>query len=635
MHSFRRAASRTLRLVTIALHAPSLLCLLVALFAVAGCQRGEKSCRYYSLVLERAESPDDKRRALEDIKRLPTKDQLKCDDDKVFERFAGKAGMQDNKFRPLLVETMENVGRTGGKLRVRIEKLLVGGLKFNDTAGQIAGVFRTWRLESADTRDPWLPAKETAAGLADAIRRPNAGGAQAGQIRSQLVEALFLAVPDPKDRGLYEDLLIELADTDPAQQSVEVNIKALQYLAELHTQKDQAFDAYVHGLFLHDAARAETFMAGRLALATIPRDKVAKKALDIFQRKDTVFEAWAKNVGLFDWEWQEGPKLAQVLSDVHAPETALVLVQAAAKPIDASETGTPKSFTAVMKALPWQGYITSRIQLTMWALAALGAGIPEDAGGEIAKAAANSALAVEQRTMPLIGLAISGAPHAWKNVLDGYQKTAEMERPDLLTPLAYALDPENLADWDKIVGEDKSEGVTKGREDPVTVDRVKVVRDCATATAAAGDEPAKQAALLQCYVGFLKTGTPMQQEKAAIGVVHLGARGVDAVPVMLEAFNKSDPTAVTIRQILMAGLKNCAKPEHMKAIYDVQQLQVVHGPAVQVWLWEFDVLLNHLFQAAGGKVPMPVNTPNPGNIVPEPAAPGAAPAGAPAPQPAK
>lgn len=602
--------------------------LLLVLPALA-CQRGEKSCRYYSLVLERAEAPDDKRRALSDLKRLPTKDQLKCDDDKVYARFT--KAMDDNKFRPILIDTMENLGRVGGKIRDRTEKLLVAGLKFGDTAGQIGTVFRTWRLESSDTRDPWLPAKATAKGLADAIRRPNSGGAQQGQIRAQLVEALFLAVPNPADRAEYEELLIELADTDPAMQSVEVNIRALQYLTEMRTKKEGAFDAYVHGLFQKDAARAETYMAGRLALATFPRDKVAKTALDIFTKKDTRFEAWVKTAGMFDWEWQEGPKLAQVLSDVHAPSTALALVQAVAKPVDVTDAGVPKTFTVINKALPWSGYLTSRFQLAMWALAAMGNEIPADAVAEIAKTSLSSGLAAEQRTLPLTGLAISGSALAWPTILKVFTDAAEIEKAEFLTALSYALDPEHLAEWDKVVGGDLSEGVKTGREDPVIIDRLKVVRDCKAAQDGGPDEATKQTSLLTCYVGFMKnSGNPTQTEKASINLLHLGARGADVVPILLEAIKTSEPTNATLRQVALAGLKALAKPEHMKAIYNVQQLDVSRGPVAQSWIWEFDILLGHLFQAADGQVPMPVNTPNPNNIPAEPAAPAAAPGADPA-----
>ena len=115
--------------------------LVLLTLAGAACQRGEKSCRYYSIVLERSDAPEERKNALEQIKKLNSKDQLKCDDDKVFERM-GKA-MDTPKFRPLTVETLENLGRGGGKIRERSEKLLTANLSKNEAAGQIASVFRT------------------------------------------------------------------------------------------------------------------------------------------------------------------------------------------------------------------------------------------------------------------------------------------------------------------------------------------------------------------------------------------------------------------------------------------------------------------------------------------------------------
>ena len=140
---------------------------LAAVTALAGCQRGEKSCRYYSLVLEKSESPEDRKAALDAIKKLNTKDQQKCNDDRVFERLS--KAMNEPKYRPHVIETVENVGRAGGKLRERSEKLLLAGLSNNDAASQIATTFRTWRLESLDTSDPWVPGENVAAALAASI----------------------------------------------------------------------------------------------------------------------------------------------------------------------------------------------------------------------------------------------------------------------------------------------------------------------------------------------------------------------------------------------------------------------------------------------------------------------------------
>jgi len=611
MSDFRRAGFAAL----------ILLCTVATLF---GCQRGEKSCRYYSIVLDRSESSDDRNRAIDAIKRMTTKDQLKCDDDKVFERL-GKT-MKDQKFRPVLIDALENLGRAGGNLRTcpptakkdckRSEELLVDGMNFLDSAGLAAGVIRTWRLETAESgHGPWLPKATTADAIAAAIKKPNI----TGQSRSQLVEALFLSVPDAKQRNKYEDLLVELADADPASQTVETNIKALQYLAEMYRdlppaqreKKDAAFSAFVHGIYAHDANRAETFMAARLALATMPPSKVADKVLGIFLKKDGEFEKWVKTAGLFDWEWTEGPKAPQILADLHDAKTASALIAAAGKPIDASEAGTPKTFVAVNKALPWSGYVTSRLQLTMWALAAMGQGLAPYAQ-EIANVAKTQGLAVEQRTMPFIGLSLSGAPNAWQVMAKAFTEITEIERADFLTPMSYAVDTQNLPEWQKIIDGDKSEGVTKGRADPTIVARIKVVTDCKTAEDAATDAEAKKKAVIACYEGFLKSGDDLAKEKAAVNLVHLAVRGTDLMGTLLEAFNKSAPTNVTLRQILMAGIKATAQTKDMKPIYQVQQEQIAFQPATQTFVWDFDVLLNHLLQkkiAEGGGGAMPVNIP--------------------------
>lgn len=594
--------------------------LFVCLATVAllvSCQRGEKSCRYYSLVLERSDSPEEQKRAIETIRRLSTEDHLKCDDDKVYARFTAIVE-KDAKFRPLLLEAQENIGRASEKLRLRAQKLLTKGLGFSDSALVSARVVKTWRLEEHERGKTWLPEEAVIDGIARALKRVTDGPS-----RVELLDALWLGIPDAKGRAKYEDLLIELADTDPATQSVEVNLKSMKFLTEMRSQKDGTFDAYTHGLFMKDAAGAETYGQARLGLATLPPLKVADRMLSIYQGKNVEFQKWSKGAGLYDWEWKEGPKLQQILSDLHDPRAASAIVSRAAKAIDASETGEPKIWKTLKKNFPWSAYITSRLQLTMWGLAGMGEGL-KDTAEQIGELARTVGPTVEQRTMPFIALGISGASNSWEVMLKTFQLIDPMERADFITPLIYAVEPKNLEEWDKVIGGDKSEGTVRALADPSVVARLNVVRECAKQVDAAEDAEAKNIALAMCYAGYIKTGDNLAKEKAAVGLVHMAAAGQDVVVPLLAAFQKSQPIETTLRQVLFVGLKVGARPTkaHMAAIYRVQQLQV-QVPNNVTWDWEFDVMLGHLlsnFEAANGAA-APAEAP-------------AAPAGAPADAPA-
>lgn len=591
----------------------SLFLALLALSTLGACQRGEKSCRYYSLVLEKSESPEDRKGALDAIKKLNTKDQQKCNDDRVFERLSKAMG--EPKYRPLVIETVENVGRAGGKLRERSEKLLLAGLTNNDAASQIATTFRTWRLESLDTSDPWIPGDNVAAALAASIKRVTQGAA-----RAPLVEALFLCLSDANARTKYEDLLIELADTDPAQQTVDVNIKALQYLAEMKTQNEAAFSAYMHGLYQRDAVRAETYGAARIALSTFPKQKVADRVLQIYLQKDPAFEEWAKKAGLFSWEWQEGPKAMQVLADLHLPSTASTILASISKgAIDDSDGAAPPTFKIVNKALPWAGYVMSKVQLTTWLLAAMGEGITPAIAAEIGAIARNGQLNPAQRLHPLLGLALSGSTAAWPALVKVYNESSEQERADFLDPLAYAVDTAHLAEWNTIAAAEKSEGITKLRADPKYTGAIHVVEECKKVEdAAAADKPK---ALADCYAGFLKNGNPIEKGKAAANLVALGVRGQNVMPALLEAMQRSTANDVTMRQIIMAGLKNFGKVADIKDLYHTQQLMIQDLPAAQPWIWDFDVLLNQLAQEAKGGAPKPPEAPAAPKAPTAPAAP--------------
>lgn len=603
----------------VSLRGVAALALLVA--ASTGCQRGEKSCRYYSIVLERSDAPEERKHALDQIKRMNGKDQVKCDDDKVFDRF-GKA-MGEARYRPTVIETLENLGRAGGKLRERSEKLLVSGLGKTEGAGQIATVFRTWRLESAEGKDPWAPSPATTNALAAAIKRIPATQPGGGAARASLVEALFLSVTDAKERAKYEDLLVELADTDPSQQSVDVNIKALQYLTEMRTQGEPAFKAYIHGLFQHDAARSETYMAARLALATMPRQKVADQVLGIFTQKDAEFEAWTKQAGLFPWEWQLGPKTMQLLTDLHLPSTAVPMMAVLEKDIREVANKEPREWKLINKSLPWGAYVVSRFQIANWTLASLGKGT-EAVADRIVAVAVNSDAALEQRRFLLMGLALSGATNGWASTLKVYKTVPMAEKALFVEPLLFALDTQNLDEWNSTIATEKDPQTAAAVADPTIKGALHVVEECKKAEDAAPD---KQKALIDCYVGFLSGGDNIAKQKAAINLVHLGARGADVVKPLLTAFGKASPAqdGVTIRQVIMAGLRNLAKPEHIKDIYHTQQLQIQDLPNSQSWIWDFDVLLSQLLpeaEAAGvlnGKPAAPVAVPAAAGATPTPA----------------
>ncbi len=573
------------------------------LVGAVGCEKGEKSCRYYSMVLDAKGATLKKRsQQLETIRSLPIKDMGKCDDDGVFTRL--EHAMATKELRPTVVAVLEGLGHGGKSLRNRSEKLLVKALASEDTAGQSAQVIRTWRIESAESgRDPWFPSKDTIKSLAEWTKKYKK------ETKSALVEALFVSLATPEDRAAYEDLLIELAATDPGEQGVETNLKALAYLTEIyraapgHAPRDwtkepssKAMDAFVHGLYTRDAARAETYMAGRLALGTVDPALVSKKILAIYNLKDPEFEKWAKEYGLSDWEWKEGPKAMQVLVDLHDPATALDIIASINKPIDGEHP--MGDYALKNKQVDWTSYIKARLTLSIFALASMGEGLAPvaDKIGEVAK---NTGLVVEQRTGPFLGLSIAGPSNGWASMLKTFSEIADNEKPDFLTPMTYAVEPENLADWDRVIGASKADGVKKGLADAVVKARLNVVIECKKGMDAAADEAGKTTALLNCYKGFLNTGDDIAKEKAAIGLIHLGVRKkAEVLPILAEALNKAPATSVTLRQLIVSGFRALAQPKDSKLVYNLKEAQV-SVPNAQNWIWDLDVLTSQLLQGKG------------------------------------
>ncbi len=594
------------------------LALLLALPLVASCEKGEKSCRYYSMVLDAKGATLRKRAdALETIKSIPYRDVHKCDDQHVFDRL-GRA-MDTKELRPLVITTLESIGRSSKGLREKAEKLLIKALGFEDIAGQAAITVRTWRIESAESgRDPYFPSKAVVQALADKVKKYKK------ETKALLVEALFVSLVTNEQRLEYEDLLIDLALTDPADQGLDTNLKALAYLSEIYRAvpgqpvKDwskgsgpKAFDAFVKALYTRDAVRAETYMLGRIALGTVDTAMASKKILALLTQRDPEFEEWAKefeewakefekwakDYGLSDWEWKEGPKLAQVLADLHDPQTAQDIVAMMGKPIDASTS--PGDYEQKMgKSLPYAGYITSRLQLSMWALAAMGEGLAPVAE-KIAANAKSNGLTVEQRTFGFNALAFSGASNAWPTMFKVFSELPDAEKPDFLVSMSYAIEPENLEDWNKGMVESKAEGVKKFVSDPTIKARIDLVTKCKTAVDAATDDAAKTQALLTCYKGFLTTGDDLAKEKAVIGLIHLGVRkGADVVPLLCDAMTKAQATSSTLRQVATAGIRQLAQPKHANLVYTTKEFQV-SIPNATSWMFDLEVLVSQLLRKPG------------------------------------
>ena len=567
--------------------ARALVITLAAAALLSGCQRGEKSCRYYSLVLEKSQDPTERVGAISEIRSLSSKDQLKCDNDKVFERFS-KIIDNDGKFRVALVQALESVGQASPKLNKRTQLLFVKALGHIDSAPTVANIISAWRRDSHERGKDWAPEPAVVKALAAVVRR-----VKDGEAKSNLLQALWLSLPSEEAKKQYVDLFLELADADPATQSIAVNIQALKYLTKLRVGDDKAMEVYLRAVFAKDAARAEAYGQARLALAVVDPSKLAGRLIGIFTLQDATFAKWAKDKGMFDWEWQEGPKVAQLLGDLHDKRTAAAIVKRAGKLVDASDTGKPKIWDTIKRGQPWSGYIISRLQLSMWALAAMGEGL-QPVAAQIGTLAATQGGTVEQRTMPFIGLSISGASNSWAEMLKAYQAIAPQERGDFMTPMSYALEPANWDEWQKVIVADTNEGTQKALQDPTITGRLKVVEQCKVVWDAAPDANAKLVALAGCYAGFLNSGDNIQKEKAAIGLVHLAAKGADVIKPLLVAFEKSAPSDTTLRQIIFVGLKmRASSVAHMKAIYATQQREV-QKPGNTTWDWEFDILLNHM-----------------------------------------
>jgi len=574
--------------------APILAIVTLAMAMSIGCKRGEKSCKYYSIVIAKSENPEQRRQAVEALKRMGDRDRQKCKDPKVFERLLASIDEAEGKklsetsktpvrqldaaLRTLLMDALENVGRGDDELKTMSEPILVRALEFDDIAPVVAEVIRTWRLEGKDSGklSGWVPqGPRIPTALQAAIDKATRPGT-----RGPLLDALFLVTPDEKAQHAYEDLLLKLAVEDPNKQGVEVNARAVAMLGILKV--DKAIPAIIKALFLRDAGKAEVYMPARNALTAIGGPKVAEAVLKVFMDKDPEFAEWTKKVGLFEWEWKEGPKLVQVLRDLRDRKSAMSLVESIGKAIDASRA--PQTFSTMRKDLTWEGYIDSRWQITTFAIASMDDGLNGPVADKIAEVMATRGLIAQQRTLPAVGLAISGAKDGWAALVKGFKATDGRERADMVTALSFAVGADNLADWDAVLAKDKTEGVVIALKDSAVEARLKVVQDCK-----------KEA---NCYVQRLETGDALAKEKSAIMLMHGYAPADTLLPKVVEAFDKSQPSDMTLRQILIVALGKLAGaskdlPKARQSIELLGQMERAKA-GNDFWLAELQAIINYL-----------------------------------------
>ncbi len=396
--------------------------------------------------------------------------------------------------------------------------------------------------------------------------------------KARLNALLALAKIDKDNLKQHEDLLIQLLRNDPNFQGIQVNAAAARLLGEIGSQ--QAIPHLVVGLFMKTQRGEQMYAAARKALARIGTPAVAP--LLAVQSNDRTqygpmledLSTTAAKLGIYEWQWQDGPEVVQVLGDIRDSAAAMPIAKSLAKPLS-PPVGVEDRVTRT-----WQIAQQNRITMAMLALWNVGTTETIPTLKEIVVNPDNDAK-LRLDTASAIGMLpnYAGIPA----LLDIYSKTKmEVFRAPMVKPIAIGIDWANLPAFERLLKADKSElvkGRVSGEEAGEFLSLIGVLKKCKD-----GD--------VDCLIGVLQGDDPIAATKAAVLLGNMkGEAGRKALEALLVQYPKIDPKQhVDLRRFVIVAIWRLGDKSTVKDVERLIQADT-EAKGARYWVDELDSLL--------------------------------------------
>lgn len=353
-----------------------------------------------------------------------------------------------------------------------------------------------------------------------------------------------LARIDKDNIAKHEDLLIQLLRNDPNVQDIKVNALAADYLGEIRSMK--AIPHLIVGMFMRTQRGLQMYTPCRKALVKIGPPAV-DPLIGVLTNDQTKYgdllkdlEETAKKSGVFPWQWQEGPEIIQVLSDIRDPKAAVAIAKSLAKPLN-PPVGVDDR---VMRS--WQATQLNRITMSMIAMWNMG---NQDVVPILKDIITNSDADAKQRLDTGTSLALLPKFIGLDALISVYPKVSEQElRAPLLKPLALGMDWKHYNDFVKMVKADKSELVKQRFEgNDVDAQEIKsllsVLKDCKE-----GD--------IDCLISKLNGDDVIAGGKAALLLAEFGEKDKNRViEALANRYPQTDPASmVDLRRFILLAM---------------------------------------------------------------------------------
>ena len=348
---------------------------------------------------------------------------------------------------------------------------------------------------------------------------------------------------DEKNLKQDEDLFIALMRNDPNVQGIGVNALAAKLLGDIRSEK--AVSDLIVAMFMRTQRGEQLYTPVRKTLARIGKTAVAPLVAVLSgapegEKIRQELSDMSKKLGLFDWQWQDGPEIIQVLGDLRDTTAAPAVAKSLAKPLN-PPVGVDERVLRM-----WQVAQQNRITMCMMTLWNIGTPNEVETLKEVVLNPDNDA---KQRLDTASALALMQDFAGVGALLKIYAKTDDPRfRAPLVKPISLGVGWAHVDEFLKMVAADKSELV----KERVTGDSpdakdfkmvIGVVKDCKQ-----GD--------LDCLIGRLKSADLRAAEKAAILLGNTkGPDAKKALAALVEVYPNTDPVmGVDLRRFILLGV---------------------------------------------------------------------------------
>jgi hypothetical protein len=465
-----------------------------------------------------------------------------------------KKMFEEGRYRAEILRSVKHMGKDEVVQIPEYKPLLQAALKNQETAAIGASVIEDWKL--AEMKDDLVSM------LTDKDSDPKAAGAA--------LNALLSFAPANE----IEDILITLAERDPDKQGLRVNVVATEKLSEIRSAR--ALPAIVKTLFLKTQRGEEMYQAARLALVRVNGKPTRDLLVATLEARNEELRSWARANGIPDWEWQDGPKVVQLIGDMADPDAAPAVAANMTKKLVEPAGITDQALEQ------WRIANSNRITINMLTLARIG----DDRVVPVLQPLVADAMAdFKQRMDSASALAAIGSPAAVDALFKVYEESGdERFKAPFLRPLTAALDFAHLAKYDELIAKDEKDGreliTDRTKSDPMVIASVALVRECQEDTA--------------CYLKYLKpvpnpADAPQvapptdgsepeeppytaediaqaKQWKATLMLSRAKDNAATVIPALLEAFAAAPASATDIRNYTLIALERLGRDD--QKVYD-------------------------------------------------------------------